>query len=422
MTPDASRASRRPLVQLELAVFFSGVGDAVAAVAFPWIVLERTGSATAAGVVAAAAAVPMLVSSLLAGTIVDRCGRRSTGVLSVALSAVSVSAVVVVDLTVGLTIAWLAVLAAIGAVFDPVGLTARETLLPSAARAADVRLPTVNSIHEAVWGLAFLAGPGIGGLLVATVGGVGALAATIVAFVASALLLAVTRLPEPVRSGATMARGFWSDTREGLRFVWRDPLLRWLGVLAAVVVAVYLPVEGVLLPVYFEEQDAAQRLGFVLMAQSAGGVVGALSYGALERWLRPRPTFLVALVGTCAAILGMAFLPSYGLLLAFGALSGLFYGPIGPIMNLAMQARSPEAVRGRVVGILTSAGFAAGPIGYLIVGPLVDSVGVGPAFLGVAVALMAVALAAIPIRAFAALDALGGPLSPPGPRDDRERR
>ena len=88
-------------------------------------------------------------------------------------------------------------------------------------------------------------------------------------------------------------------------------------------------------------------------------------------------------------------------------------------MNLAMQARSPEAVRGRVVGILTSVGFAAGPAGSLLVGPLVDAVGVGSAFLAVAALLMAVALCAIPIRALGALDALGGPLSPSGPRDDR---
>jgi hypothetical protein len=48
------------------------------------------------------------------------------------------------------------------------------------------------------------------------------------------------------------------STREGLAFVWRDPLLRGAGLIVTLLVAIYLPVEAVVLPVYFREPT---RLG-----------------------------------------------------------------------------------------------------------------------------------------------------------------
>ena len=85
------------------------------------------------------------------------------------LSAISVAAIPLVALTVGLTFGWVLVLAVLGAVFDPAGVTARETMLTGVSQATGLRLERVNGIHEAVWGVAFVIGPGVGGLLIATV-------------------------------------------------------------------------------------------------------------------------------------------------------------------------------------------------------------------------------------------------------------
>ena len=68
----------------------------------------------------------------------------------------------------------------------------------------------------------------------------------------------------------------------------------------------------------------------------------------------------------------MATLPAYAVLLIFAILAGLFYGPVGPLVNLMIQHRTPGILRGRVIGLLTSAAYVAGPIGYLISGPMVE--------------------------------------------------
>ncbi len=396
-----------PLLGLETATLLSGAGNGAATVVLPWLVLERTGSAGSAGILAAATALPLLIASLFSGTIVDRIGRRRTAVGSDVLSACSVAAIPVVDQLVGIDLFWLVVLAVVGAVFDPAGVTARETMLPATAARAGWPLERVNGVHEAVWGVAFLVGPGLGGVLIATVGAADALWVTAVGFALSAFLVAVIRVPDagpPVAADAPDS--IWNGTVEGLRFVARDPLLRGLTVMTAVIVSVYMPIEGVLLPVHFESQAEPGRLGAIIMAMSFGGIVGALGYSALSGRLRRARAFRGALVVTAAFLVVLAALPPYLVMLAAAIGIGVAYGPVGPILNLAMQTRTTEAMRGRVVGIITSTEYAAGPIGYLVVGAATQRMGVRPTLMIVAVLVAAVAVAGLFVRSLDELDDL----------------
>lgn len=401
------RHSPVALVQLETATMLSGAGNGAALVVLPWIVLELTGSAGSAGLLAAATAIPLLGSSLISGTVVDTLGRRRTSVLSDLLSATSVAAIPIVGHLVGLSLGWLIVLAVIGAVFDPAGVTARETMLPAAAGRAGWPLHRANGVHEAVWGVAFLLGPGVGGVLIAWVGAINALWFTTVAFVASALLVGFLRVPDAGRPEQHHTpEGFWSGTGEGLRFVWRDRLLRALLVITAVLVSVYMPVEGVLLPVEFEAQDQPGRLGLVVMAMSLGGIAGALGYGLVGRHWRRSTLYRGALVMTGVFLLVLATLPPFGVMLVAALFIGVAYGPVGPLVNIALQTRSPERMRGRVVGIITSAEYAAGPFGYLVVGAATERFGVQPTFLAIGAVIMVVALATLAVRSLGELDGL----------------
>lgn len=416
-TPTTHPRRRGPLVLVEVATLLSGTGNGIALVAIPWLVLERTGSATAAGVVAAATGLPLLLAGLLSGTVVDIVGRRRTAMASDALSCLSVAAIPVADTAGVLSVPVLVGLAVLGAVFDPAGLTARETLLPAAATAAGWRMEQANSVHEAVWGAAFLVGPGVGGLLIATVGAPATLWATAVGFALSVVAIALVRVPgagAPPRS--QRPQGFWRSTGEGLSFVWRDRLLRTTALLTMAVVALYLPAEGVLLPVHFTAEGAPAQLGVVLMAMSAGGIVGALAYGRWGRRFKRRTAFVAALVGVGLPLLGIATLPAFGVMVVLAGLVGLLYGPINPLVNYAMQTRTPEALRGRVVGVMTSAAYAAGPAGYLLAGPLVEGLGLRPAFLLLAGGLTAVAFLSVGLTSLRAFD--DPPAYPPSPGTD----
>jgi MFS family permease len=196
----------------------------------------------------------------------------------------------------------------------------------------------------------------------------------------------------------------WASTREGLAFLWRDRVLRTVAIMTALLVGVWLPVEGVVLPVLFSAIDSPERLGFLITSMSAGGVVGALLYAAVGSRFRRRPAFVLSLVGCAVPVVAMAALPPYPWMLVLGFLTGLFFGAVNPITNLAMQNRTPEALRGRVVGAMGSAAYAAGPLGYLVAGPLVDSWGAQPVFLLLTVLLLVASAATAFLPSLRGLD------------------
>ena len=407
MLPAVS-TSRGPVLLILSSAFLAAAANGISMVAFPWLVLQRTGSATDASVVAAAATLPLLVATLVAGTAVDFLGRRRVSMLSDAMSAASVAAIPVLVETQGidaLTTVVLAGLAAAGSFFDPGGMTARLSMLPEAAGRAGWTLDRTNSIYEAVFNLAYITGPGIGGLLIATIGGVNTMWVTAAAFGFSILTIAVLRLPGTARPDREQRpEGVVSGVLEGLKFVWHNKVLRTLGLIDLSVTALYLPMESVLFPKYFTDRNEPAHLGWVLMALSVGGLVGALSWTVISKFARRRTTVLTAVLTFGAASLIISLLPPLPMILILCAVVGLVYGPIGPIYNSVMQTRTPEHMRGRVVGVMTSMTYAAGPVGFMLAGPLIDRLGLRFTFLALAVPILLIGLAAPWIPALRELD------------------
>lgn len=399
---------RGPLLLILFAALMAGAGNGISIVAFPWLVLQRNGSAVDASIVAMAGTLPLLVATVIAGAAVDYLGRRRVSMISDALSALSVAAVPVLALTFGVdavNVAVLAVLAALGAFFDPAGMTARETMLPEAAGRAGWTLDHANSVYEAVFNLAYIVGPGIGGLLIATLGGINTMWVTSAAFMFSIAAISVLRLEgagKPDR--ANLPEGVWSGIVEGLRFVWRTPVLRTLAIVDLVATGLYMPMESVLFPKYFTDRDEPRELGWVLMALSIGGLLGALGYAVLSKYMSRRATMLTALLTLGVAMTVIAFLPPLPLILVLCAVVGFVYGPIAPIYNYVMQTKAPQHLRGRVVGVMGSLAYAAGPLGLILAGPLADSAGLHATFLALSLPMLVLGLAAIALPALRELD------------------
>ena len=101
------------------------------------------------------------------------------------------------------------------------------------------------------------------------------------------------------------------------------------------------------------------------MALSVGGLVGALGYAVLSQRMKRRTTMLIAVLTLGVAMTIIAFLPPLPLILVLCAVVGFVYGPIAPIYNYVMQTRAPQHLRGRVVGVMGSLAYAAGPLGLV---------------------------------------------------------
>lgn len=410
--PTATAGRRTPLLLIMFAALMAGAGNGISIVAFPWLVLQRNGSALDASIVAMAGTLPLLAATLLAGAAVDFLGRRRVSMISDTLSALSVAAVPVLALIFGahvINVAVLAGLAALGAFFDPAGMTARETMLPEAAQRAGWTLDHANSVYEAIFNLAYIVGPGIGGLLIATLGGIDTMWVTAGAFVLSIVAIGVLRLegagkPDP----SAMSAGVWAGIVEGLRFVWNSKVLRTLAFVDLAATGLYMPMESVLFPKYFTDRNEPAQLGWVLMALSIGGLVGALGYAVMSKYMKRRTVMLTAVLTLGVAMTVIAFLPPLPVILLLCVVVGFVYGPIAPIYNYVMQTRAPQHLRGRVVGVMGSLAYAAGPLGLILAGPLADASGLHATFLALSLPMLALGVAAVFMPALRDLD------SPPG--------
>lgn len=392
---------RLPVWGLLASTGLSALGNSVVLVAVPWLVLQRTGSASLTGAVAAAAFAPLVLSALFGGALIDRWGRRRSSIVADLLSAAAVAALPLLDLVVGLELVPLVLLVAAGAVFDGPGEAAREAMRPDVATRAGWPLDRVNARSEATEGLADLAGPAVAGLLVVAIGPLPTLWITAGLLAAAALATTVLIRPRPGNGPQAPTRppalrkSYGSAVREGLRAVWGDPTLRGVGVLGMAVVAATAPLTVVILPAHLRESGGAGGLGGVLAALAAGGIIGALATPAVLTRITRRQLVLTALLGTVAALLGLATVPGVGGTIAVAACAGLFGGPLSPVLAVVVQERTPEPLRARVIGTTTSLALAAAPPALIAAGLLVDVVGVGATFaVSAAGCLLATAYAA----------------------------
>jgi H+ antiporter protein len=403
-----THTKRGPAYLILFAALMAGAGNGISMIAFPWLVLQRNGSALEASVVALAGTLPLLVATLIAGAAVDYLGRRRVSMISDALSALSVAAVPVVALTFGVdavNVAVLAALAALGAFFDPAGMTARETMLPEAATRADWTLDHANSVYEATFNLSYIVGPGIGGLLITTLGGINTMWVTAGTFGLSIVAISVLRLEgagKPDRD--SLPEGVWSGVVEGLSFVWNMKVLRTLAFIDLAATGLYMPMESVLFPKYFTDRNEPAQLGWVLMALSVGGLIGALGYAVMSKYMKRRTTMLIAVLTLGVAMTIIAFLPPLPVILALSAVVGFVYGPMAPIYNYVMQTRAPAHLRGRVVGVMGSLAYAAGPLGLIIAGPLADAAGLKTTFLALSLPMVVLGLIALGLPSLRDLD------------------
>ena len=93
-----------PLVGVLTATALSVTANSVVAIAVPWLVLERTGSAALAGLAGAAAIAPIVFSAVFGGALIDRIGKRTCSMIADAFSALAVAALPIAESTIGLGI------------------------------------------------------------------------------------------------------------------------------------------------------------------------------------------------------------------------------------------------------------------------------------------------------------------------------
>jgi MFS family permease len=332
------------------------LGAMVAYVAVPFQLYQLTGSNFAVGAVALVELLPLVLFGLYGGALADHVDRRRLLVVAGLLQALLI-AVLMVNAFLDEPRVWLIYVVAGGlAAAESVQRPSKEALEPRTVRHDQIPAATALSGFGAQLGL--LAGPAVGGVLVATVGAGWCYLVDVVALVVASLVYALVRpYPHERETSGPSVRGIV----EGISYATRrrDLLGTYLVDIAAMVMA--LPV--VLFPAL--AQDVFERpelLGLLYTAETIGGVVATVTSGWVARvHHHGRAIVLAALAyGATVALAGLA--PSIGVAIVFFAFAGAADTVSGIFRRTVWNQTIPDEMRGRLAGIELLS-YSLGPLG-----------------------------------------------------------
>jgi len=349
------------------------LGNGIASVALPLIVLQTTGSPLGMSALATATAVPSVVVGLLSGVIIDRINRRTASVISDVISAVAIAALPLVDMLWGLDLVWFILLGILGAFGDVPGMTAREVLAPMVAQHTGQDLRRVVGVRQTLTSIALVIGPAAAGVLLAAVD---AMAVLWITAATSALAAVLTRmLPRrlgEVDSSRVVRRPLMRELVDGLLVVGRNRFLLGTTVLVLGLAVALGGLQGLVMPVYFDLIARPELLGLVLTALAAGMLVGAMVYSAVGARLPSCAWLSAGFVVTSVGFVLMASLLSPAVVFAGAAALGIGNAVVGAVTSVLQVQHTPAALLGRVLSVKTALLTVAAPAGIALAGVLAE--------------------------------------------------
>jgi len=384
------------------------LGNAVAPVAQAFAVLDLTGSVTDLGLVVASRSVANVALLLLGGVIADRLPRHLVLTGSSLAAAVTQGTIATLVLTGAATVSLLAALSvlngAVAALTYPASSALTPQTLPAEALQAGNAVLRIGANSSAVLGAA------LGGIVVAGVGPGWGLVIDASSFLLAAGMFRAVRLTgaaPPRRAGP----GVLVELREG----WGEFRSRqWVWIVVcqfAVVNAAFTGAITVLGPVVADATVGRAAWGLVLAAETLGLLAG----GVLAlRWAPRRALGLGVLASTVIAIpvLVLAVVAGHGaagllavlVLVVANLLSGMAIEQFSIAWDVSLQQHVPPDWLARVYSYDALGSIVAVPVGEVAVGPLAGAIGVVPALLGCAAAIVIATAGALSARSVRTLE------------------
>lgn len=338
-------ALRNPrYARLYAAQTISQIGDALTWVGLALLAVQLAGPAQAPAVLAAALTLRVtafVLLSPLAGVLADRVNRRTV------LATCDFGRMLVLGGMLFVTQIWqiyvlMFLLNALTAFFTPTN----QATIPLVVGREDAR--PAFALSSATTELLGILGPGLAGLLAATLGVRTLFMVDAASFLISGLL--ILSLPALRASDAPIERSTLQDVKDGTARLWRDPPIRFallMELIAAVAGALILTVtisrvEGGL-------NLGGAQYGWVMAAYGLGAALASLAVGSAGKRIPLTRFIALGALVTSVAILPGDMLPLGGLMV-FWLLAGVGQNWVNLPTETLLAERTEEAAQGRVYG------------------------------------------------------------------------
>jgi MFS family permease len=381
---------------LVVAEVVSVLGSRMTYLALPWFVLVTTGSPGKMSLVLAAQILPMALLGIPSGALVERLGGRTTMLLSDLARAPVMAAIPLLYALGVLSFPLLLGIVFVLGAFMPPYFAAQRVVLPELVGEDERLMSQGNSLIEGGTGLAGLAGPALAGVLIPFLGAPNVLYVDAATFLVSFLIVLVL-VPKrrPLRVPAQ------HGVLAGLVFVFRD---RLLGPITATVIGFGFLGAGLsaALPVFAYDafEGSARIAGLFYASLAAGAVVGSIAAVLVIRRVAPLRLAGLAILAFSAPLWVLPFHPPAAAVIA-ALFVAMAFTPLvnGPIFGV-LTARTPEALRAKVMTAVISLNTLAAPLGFLVAGHAIERWGITPVFAAVpaGITLLALVFATIALR------------------------
>ena len=349
------------------------IGTWMQSVGQAWLVLELTRSPFQLGLVNALQFIPVLLLSPVGGAVTDRLRKRH--IILVTQAAMMVQAFVLAALVgSGRVQYWhVAVLATVYGLGRALDIPARQAYVTDLVGRAD--LANAVALNSVVFNGARIVGPAVAGLLIARFGVAPAFLLNGISFLAVlAALLAIRTDGRPDPAGRL---GLRAGLLGALTYAAETPTIALtLGLL--VVVSLLALNFNVVVPLiaYGVLHEGARGFGLLMSAVGAGAVAGAVG---ITLFRRERPS-LAVLAGSaavlCSGLIVLALVGHFAVAAAVLAVLGACQIFFSTGCNTTLQLATPDALRGRVMGLYALAFAGMSPFGALLVGTIAEHAGV----------------------------------------------
>lgn len=332
----------------------SGLGSFITYVTIPYQVARLTNDPLLVGLIGVAEIVPLLFMAFIGGALADYLDRRLL-VLGGEVALAALTGVLLVNATFDEPHLWLLyTVAGLTAAIDGVQRPAMEGLTPRVVTPAEI--PAASALNSLRSQVAQLAGPGLAGLLIASVDLAWVYAADLGTFAVSLLLLALLRaVPPPPDADRPSLR----SVATGLRYARSRPEL--MGTYLVDINAMFFGMPQALYPFMAERLGGPAILGLLYAAPAAGSLLATITSGWTSRVHRHGLMVLLAAGAWGLAVVGvgLAVWPwlAVGCLVLAGAadmISGLF-------RMIIWNQTIPDHLRGRLAGI-EMLSYSTGPL------------------------------------------------------------
>jgi MFS family permease len=351
---DAFRAvfSNAALRRVELSWALSVTAYWVFIIALSLFAYEE-GGAAAVGLVGLIRVLPSVVAAPFAAMLGDRYPRQRVIFFVNIARTIAIAAAAAVALA-GAPIALIYLLTALVGLMQSIFRPTQAALLPSLSRSTE-ELTAANLVLTTIESVGVFVGPAIGGILLALVGVDAIFAASAVAFLLSALLLAGVRPEAPETKVTPGTRGVLRESFAGFTTIARDPRLRLIVGLYGAQTLVAGALNVLIVVSALELFDLGESgIGFLNSAVGIGGLLGGLGALALLGRNRLGSDFALGLLLWGAPILLIGVFPEPPVALLLLGIVGVGVTLVDVAGLTLLQRAVPDEVLTRVLGVVQS--------------------------------------------------------------------